>query len=266
MSEIRLASVAGVFYPADRVALQSQIDAYLQAVGPVPQRARPPKILIAPHAGYAYSGAIAAQAHALFAPWRTKIKRVVILGPAHRVPTRGIAASSAAGFETPMGVVPVDRDMVAHAIEMHDTIIHDDAHANEHAIEVQLPFLQTVLEEPKIVPLLVGLSAPVAVTRLMRHLWGADDTVFLISSDLSHYLPDASARRVDRASVERILALRADLNHDEACGATAINAALALAREHRLSARLLAMCNSGDTGGDRSKVVGYCAVAFEDLS
>jgi len=266
MSEIRLASVAGVFYPADRVALRNQIDAYLSSVGPVPQRARPPKILIAPHAGYAYSGAIAAQAHALLAPWRTKVKRAVIFGPAHRVPARGIAASSAAGFETPLGCVPVDRDLVAHAIEMHDTSIHDVAHAREHAIEVQLPFLQTVLDEVQIVPLLVGLAAPEAVARVMRHLWDGEDTVFILSSDLSHYLPDFSARRVDRGSVERILALRADLSHEEACGATAINAGLMLAREHGLKARLLAMGNSGDTIGDREQVVGYCAVAFEDLS
>lgn len=266
MSEIRLASVAGVFYPADRVALRNQIGAFLHVVGPVPQRARPPKILIAPHAGYAYSGAIAAQAYALLAPWRDKVKRVVILGPAHRVATRGIVASSAAAFETPLGQVAVDRDLVAHAIEMQDTSIHDLAHAREHAIEVQLPFLQTVLDKPQIVPLLVGLAAPEAVARLMRHLWDGEDTVFILSSDLSHYLPDVSARRIDRASVERILALRADLSHEEACGATAINAGLILAREHHLKARLLAMCNSGDSIGDRDKVVGYCAVAFEDLS
>ena len=266
MSEIRLASVAGVFYPADRVALRNQIGAFLHAVGPVPQRARPPKILIAPHAGYAYSGAIAAQAYALLAPWRGKVKRVVILGPAHRVATRGIVASSAAAFATPLGPVAVDRDLVAHAIEMQDTSIHDLAHAREHAIEVQLPFLQTVLDDIQIVPLLVGLAAPEAVARLMRHLWDGADTVFVLSSDLSHYLPDASARPVDRASVERILALQADLSHEEACGATAINAGLILARELHLKARLLAMGNSGDTIGDRDKVVGYCAVAFEDLS
>ncbi len=263
MSAIRLSSVAGTFYPADRVELRSQIERYLRAVGPVAQQARPPKILIAPHAGYIYSGAVAAQAHALLAPWRDKVKRVVMFGPAHRLAARGIVASSAPAFETPLGLVRVDRDAVAHAIEMHDTSIHDQAHAYEHALEVQLPFLQVVLGDVAIVPLLVGLAAPDAVAVVMRHLWDGEETVFLVSSDLSHYLPYPIAQKVDRATVERILALQADLDHEEACGATAINAAIALAREHALKPRLLAMCNSGDTADDRAKVVGYGAIAFE---
>ena len=168
------------------------------------------------------------------------------------------------GNAMPLGAMPVDVDAVAHAIEMPDTCIHEAAHAREHAIEVQLPFLQVVLEAAAIVPLLVGLAEPPSVARLMRHLWGGEETVFVISSDLSHYLSDATARAVDRASVEHILARRPVLDHEAACGAIAINAALTLAGDHGLRPRLLSMCNSGDASGDRDKVVGYCALAFEE--
>lgn len=263
MVPIRPASVAGMFYPLDPVQLRDQVDVFLRSADPVVAGAHPPKILIAPHAGYVYSGAVAAQAHALLAPWREQVRRVVVIGPAHRVAARGVVAASAPAFQTPLGRVEVDRDAVAQVAGLPDCGIDDLPHAREHAIEVQLPFLQVVLGDFALVPLLVGLASADSVGAVLRRLQGGAETVFIVSSDLSHYLPYDTARRIDRATVGRVLALEADIDHEEACGATAINAAIAIARQQELQPRLLALCNSGDTAGERARVVGYCALAFE---
>lgn len=261
---IRPAAVAGLFYPDDPRTLRAQVAQYLAQVGA--RAALPkttPKIVLAPHAGYVYSGPVAAHAYAALANAAGRIRRVVLLGPTHRVAVRGIAAPTVDAFATPLGTVRLDRAAIDALADLPQVVAHDAAHAAEHALEVQLPFLQTVLGEFTLVPLAVGHVAPEAVAQVLERLWGGDETLLVISSDLSHYLPYARAQAVDRATVQRILALDADLDHDEACGATPLAGALIAARKHGLVPRLLDLRNSGDTAGDRSRVVGYAAVAFE---
>ena len=258
----RPAAVAGMFYPADAPVLRAEIARYLAAVAPV-AGARAPKLLVVPHAGYVYSGPVAAHAYALLARWRERIKRVVLLGPAHRVAVTGLARPGVDSFETPLGRVAIDHEALAALADLPQVSASDTAHAMEHALEVQLPFLQTVLESFTLVPLVVGRASADAVAEVLERLWGGDETLIVISSDLSHYLPYRAAQAVDRATVERMLNLDPALDHDQACGATPLAGALIAARKHGLKPRLLDLCNSGDTAGDRSRVVGYCAMAFE---
>jgi AmmeMemoRadiSam system protein B/AmmeMemoRadiSam system protein A len=219
-------------------------------------------MLLAPHAGYAYSGPVAAQAYARLAPGRGQIRRVVLLGPTHRVAVRGIAVPTVSAFETPLGRVPLNRAALESIRDLPQVLSSDQAHADEHALEVQLPFLQTVLGDFELVPLAVGSTSPEAVASLIERLWGGDETLFVISSDLSHYLGYRQAQARDRDTVDHILQLDPVFDHQQACGATPLAGALLAARAHGLSAQLLDLRNSGDTAGDRSRVVGYCAVAF----
>jgi AmmeMemoRadiSam system protein B len=272
----RPAAVAGLFYPEDRAALRAELRAHLAAARPVPADALPPKLIVVPHAGTVYSGAIAAQAYAWLARWPGRWRRVVLLAPAHRVFVEGLAAPSVAAFDTPLGAVPVDREALRGVAGIGGpgrspdlggpgagaVVVDDHVHAREHAIEVQLPFLQTVLGEFTLVPFAVGDATPDAVAEVIERLWGGDETLVVISTDLSHYLPYARARVVDAATIERVLALDGTLAHDQACGATPLNAALAVAARHRLRPRLLDLRNSGDTAGDRARVVGYAALVF----
>jgi MEMO1 family protein len=259
---IRPAAVAGQFYPAAAAALRAQV---LQALAGAASGTAPavPKMLLVPHAGYVYSGAVAAHAYAALAAGRDRIRRVVLLGPAHRVAVRGLAAPTAMAFETPLGSVPIDRDALAVIAGLPQVVADDDAHAHEHSLEVQLPFLQTVLARFTLVPLAVGHADAAAVAEVLERLWGGEETLIVISSDLSHYLPYVQARAADRQTVETILRLDPALEHHQACGATPLSGALLAARAHDLVPRLLDLRNSGDTAGDRSRVVGYCAVAFE---
>jgi AmmeMemoRadiSam system protein B/AmmeMemoRadiSam system protein A len=259
---IRPAAVAGQFYPGTPVALQAAVVSALDAVGTATPSGVP-KMLLVPHAGYVYSGPVAAQAYAALAPARQRIRRVVLLGPAHRVAVHGLAAPTVAAFETPLGRVPLDREALADIAELPQVVADDHAHAAEHSLEVQLPFLQTVLDSFTLVPLAVGHSSAAAVAEVLERLWGGDETLIVISSDLSHYLPYEQARAVDRDTVETILRLDPALAQEQACGATPLAGALLAARAHGLAPRLLDLRNSGDTAGDRARVVGYCAVAFE---
>lgn len=259
----RVAAVAGTFYPAEAPALRAAVSQCLGAVDAAPELERAPKLLIVPHAGFVYSGPVAAHAYAVLARWRQRIRRVVLLGPAHRVALNGLAAPSTRSFETPLGSVPIDREALALLADLPQVRASDTAHALEHSLEVQLPFLQSVLEDFKLVPLVVGRADPEQVAAVLERLWGGDETLIVISSDLSHYLPYEEAQRIDRATVERMLKLDPELDHTQACGATPIAAGLIAARRHALAARLLDLRNSGDTAGDRSRVVGYCAMAFE---
>jgi AmmeMemoRadiSam system protein B len=264
---VRHAAVEGLFYPAAPTALREQVEGFLHGIGHEDDEvAHPPaKLLIAPHAGYVYSGAIAASAYALLRrPGAPVIRRVVLLGPAHRVWVDGLAAPEANAFDTPLGRVELDTDALAALDDLPQVSRSDRAHAQEHSLEVQLPFLQALLGRFTLVPLVVGDAPPEAVAQVLERLWGGDETLVVISSDLSHYLPYAQARTLDRATVQRILRLDAGLAPHEACGSAAINGALLAARRHGLTPRLLDLRNSGDTAGSRDRVVGYGALAFEE--
>ncbi|MBX3638496.1 MAG: AmmeMemoRadiSam system protein B, partial [Rubrivivax sp.] len=261
----RSPAVAGRFYPGTAQALAAELDGLLAEV-PAQPGAPVPKMLLAPHAGYVYPGSIAAQAYARLKPARGRIRRVVMLGPTHRVALRGIAAPEATAFATPLGTVPVDREALAAIAGLPQVVASDLVHAEEHALEVQLPFLQQVLGDFTLLPLAVGRADPPDVTEVIERLWGGDETLVVISSDLSHYLPYADACARDRATMDRVLELDPTLDHGQACGATPLAGALIVARRHGLVPRLLDLRNSGDTAGDRRRVVGYAAVAFEALA
>ncbi|MEI8258322.1 MAG: AmmeMemoRadiSam system protein B [Deltaproteobacteria bacterium] len=261
---VRPAAVASQFYPGDAAALARTIDDLL-ARAPAASEKRQPKALMVPHAGYVYSGAIAASAYVTLRPFARVIRRVVLLGPAHRVRVRGCALPEVDAFETPLGLVPVDQD-AACAIEGLPGVTRSArAHAPEHSLEVQLPFLQRVLEKFSLVPLVVGDANPREIVAMLGALWGGDETLFVISSDLSHYLPYSDAMRLDGETMGRIARLdERPLDHDMACGATPVNGMVLAARAHGLVPTVLDVRNSGDTAGSRDQVVGYAAVAFHE--
>jgi len=225
-----------------------------------------PKAIIAPHAGYPYSGPIAASAYAQLAPARDLVKRVVLFGPSHYVLFDGLAAPGAKAFATPLGSVPVDTAAIAEICSRLPQVgVRDNAHANEHALEVQLPFLQVVLAEFKIIPLLIGEVSDDEVFAVIEALWGGDETRFVISSDLSHYHDYETAQATDAETARIIEALDAkSLHGDLACGCRPICGLLAAAKEHGLRCRNVDLRNSGDTSGDRDHVVGYGAFVFTE--
>ncbi len=266
MRDVRPAAVAGLFYPGSRAELAASLRECAAAAAAPAREAggSRPKALIVPHAGYVYSGPIAAGAYARLAGSRGTIRRVVILGPTHRVAVRGLALPSARAFATPLGEVEVDRDAIAALAGLPQVVVSDAAHALEHSLEVQLPFLQAALDDFRIVPLAVGAASADDVAQVLDRLWGGDETLVVVSSDLSHYHPYDDARAIDRASAARILALDATLDHEEACGATPVNGLLLCARRRGLAPELLDLRNSGDTSGDRSRVVGYASFALAE--
>jgi len=256
-----------MFYPGVPAALAASVRACLVEAATRPRAAgERPKALIVPHAGYIYSGPIAAAAYARLAAAHATIRRVVILGPTHRVAIRGLAVPSVRAFMTPLGEVEIDRKAAALALTLPQVQQDDAAHALEHALEVQLPFLQAVLDDFRIVPFAVGAASTEEVADVLERLWGGPETLILVSSDLSHYHPYAEARAIDRNSAEGILALTPSLDHEQACGATPINALLLCARRRNLAPELLDLRNSGDTAGDKSRVVGYASFAFTEAS
>ena len=267
MTMLRPATQAGRFYPADPEALRDALAGHLASASPpaADQADHPPKMLVVPHAGYVYSGDVAGLAYAPLARWRERVSRVVLLGPVHRVPVSGLAAPTVSAFETPLGRVPLDRVALASLADLRQVAWADRPHGPEHSLEVQLPFLQSVLAEGfTLVPLAVGQASPSEVAEVLERLWGGDETLIVISSDLSHFLPYDQAQARDRATVQRILRLATDLEGTEACGAAPLNGALLAARRHGLVPRLLGMRNSADIpGGDRRRVVGYGAIAFD---
>ncbi|HRP96041.1 MAG TPA: AmmeMemoRadiSam system protein B [Rhodocyclaceae bacterium] len=261
---VRPPAVAGLFYPADGLALQAQVGEMLASAIPADAGAPAPKVMIVPHAGYVYSGPVAANAYAAIARVRTTVRRVVMLGPAHRMPVRGFVLPAARVFATPLGNVDVSHEGCIALQRRADVVVDDAPHALEHCLEVQLPFLQTVLDDFEIVPLLVGDARPQAVAEVLGLLWGGPETLILISSDLSHYHPYRHAQACDRETVEQILQLRGDLADDQACGARPLNGLLRVAALRELEPRLLDLRNSGDTAGDRQRVVGYASIVFTE--
>jgi len=260
---VRPPAVAGRFYPADPSELRDLISSLFAQVPPTAGPA--PKAIIAPHAGYIYSGPIAASAYAQLALARDLVKRVVLFGPSHYVALEGLAAPSAAAFATPLGIVPVDADALREIRSLPQITVLDEAHQHEHSLEVQLPFLQTALNSFSLVPLAVGDATPEEVGQVLDALWDGPATRFVISSDLSHYYDAQAARRLDRATAKAIEALKPDaIGSDQACGRVPIRGLLRAARKHGLRARTLDLRNSGDTSGPRDQVVGYGAFVFEE--
>ncbi|MDR3390691.1 MAG: AmmeMemoRadiSam system protein B [Sulfuriferula sp.] len=259
MYRIRPPAVAGTFYSDQANILARDVTTLLTAA--VPQNDIP-KAIIVPHAGYIYSGTTAAAAYASLAAGRGKITRVVLLGPVHRVAVHGLALPDADAFATPLGNIPIDHNAVALLNTMPQVVTSAAAHAWEHSLEVQLPFLQSVLGDFSLVPLAVGDATPAEIAEVLNALWGGPETLIVISSDLSHFLSYETAQAVDQQTAQRILELHGPLSHEQACGGTPINGMLLAAKRHHLQPILLDLRNSGDTAGDKSHVVGYASFAF----
>lgn len=279
MPTVRPPAVAGLFYPADPRTLAAMVDRFVdegldklsqevvegnpgQPVEPV-ETISAPKALVVPHAGYVYSGALAGVGYATIAPTRGRIDRVVLLGPCHRVAVRGLALPGCDALATPLGEVRVDAGALTTlaASGLDYVLTRPDAHAAEHSLEVQLPFLQRVLPGTPVVPLAVGDASPAQVAEVLDVLWGGDETLIVVSSDLSHYLTYRSAQDADARTLASVLACE-PVTHHQACGASPLNGLLVAASRRGLRPRLLGACNSGDTAGDRSRVVGYASVGF----
>ncbi|MBI1905185.1 MAG: AmmeMemoRadiSam system protein B [Rhodocyclales bacterium] len=259
---VRPAAVAGQFYPADARQLGAQIATLLAAAQLAEYPLEAPKALVVPHAGYIYSGPVAALGYASVARLRDTVRRVVLLGPAHRMAVRNFVLPATHAFATPLGTIPLDDESWHWLQRRAEVVVDDRPHALEHCLEVQLPFLQSVLDGFSIVPLLVGDATPDAVAELLDALWGGRETLIVISSDLSHYHPYHDAQALDRATAGQITTLQGDLQDLQACGARPINGLLHVARRRGLKPLLLDLRNSGDTAGDRSRVVGYTSIAF----
>jgi AmmeMemoRadiSam system protein B len=240
-----------MFYPGERGELSAQITGFLAKAAEQSAPGRPPKALIAPHAGTIYSGPVAASAYARLIPARDGIERVVLLGPAHRVALRGLGATSADAWETPLGRVPIDRVTLDRLLELPQVRVND-------GLEVHLPFLQLVLADFQLVPLVVGSASAEEVAEVLEACWGGDETLVVVSSDLSHYHDYATARALDRRTTLQIEALAVEeLDGDGACGFYPVRGLLLHARRHGLAVRNIDLRNSGDTAGSRREVVGY---------
>jgi len=257
----RLPAVAGTFYPANPQQLHQMLDQYLNDAE---TGGKVPKAIIAPHAGYIYSGPVAASAYARLKKAHDRITRVVIIGPSHRVAFSGLAVSQAQSFITPLGFIPVDQEAVAAIARLPFVDYLEQAHTHEHSLEVQLPFLQEMLDDFKIVPIVAGDATPEQVSQVIEALWGGDETLIVISSDLSHYHDYESAKQLDKAISSVIEHLQYErLGPDSACGKVPVSGLLKLAREKSLTIKAIDLRNSGDTAGDKSSVVGYGAYVIE---
>lgn len=281
---VRPAAVAGFFYPADPAELRAKVvdllaTAARRQAGGGGRLPAVPKAIIAPHAGYVYSGPIAANAFATLAGDGGRVEdqsarsrrveneppgRVVLVGPSHRVPLRGLGLPGAERFATPLGEVALDMAAMDALARLPQVSVRPDAHAEEHSLEVELPFLQVALGRFSLVPLVAGEASGEEVAAVLEAVWGGPETVLVISSDLSHYLPAERAEEVDRDTAAHIQALAGPLTPRRACGAVPINGLLEVARRRQLAPRLLDLRHSGDTSGDRSRVVGYGAWAFDE--
>jgi AmmeMemoRadiSam system protein B len=259
---VRQPVVAGSFYPADPRALRALV-ADLLAHAPDASGVAPPKAIVAPHAGYIYSGPVAATAYRRIEARWSEIERVVIVGPSHRVALDGLAVAASDAFASPLGEVAVDghaRDALA---VLPHVAIDDAPHADEHSLEVHLPFLQHVLTRPwTLVPIVVGRAPAIEVADALASVWGGTDTLVVVSTDLSHYHDYPSAAALDRRTADAIVAREVDtIDPADACGAHPLRGLLELARRAGLEVELLDLRSSGDTAGDRTKVVGYGAFA-----
>jgi AmmeMemoRadiSam system protein B len=260
---VRAPAVAGSFYPADPGELRALVERCLAEASPPPADEPAPKALVVPHAGYVYSGPVAAVAYQRAARLAGRVSRVVLLGPAHRAFLRGLAAPRADAFSTPLGVIPIERKALDALIDLPQLSQSDAPHAGEHSLEVQLPFLKVVLGEIRLLPLVVGEASDEEVEEVLERLWDGAETLVLVSTDLSHYHDYATARRIDAESCRAIEALEpGGLGRESACGAVPLRGLLRAARRKGLVARTLDLRSSGDTAGGRERVVGYGAWSF----
>ncbi len=257
---VRASAVAGTFYPATRARLLDELDTFLAEAHPTPGR---PKAVVVPHAGYVYSGAIAGSAYALVEQMEPKPTRVVLLGPGHYVAFDGLALPEASALDTPLGTVPVDEGAAEAVARLPQVMRSDFVHEREHSLEVQLPFLQRVLGQFLLLPFAVGRASAAEVSQVLDAVWGGPETLLVVSTDLSHYLPYDEAKALDSQTAEHVTALDfAGIDSEAACGSHALKGLLLSARRHALEGRLLDLRSSGDTAGDKKKVVGYGAFAF----
>ncbi len=263
MPSVRPAAVAGMFYPGNPIELASDVNALL-ADAELRAPDLQPKALIVPHAGYIHSGSVAASAYSLLKTMANRIRHVVLLGPTHRVAIRGLALPGVNAFKTPLGMVNIDQAAVQKITHLPQITVSSQAHAQEHSLEVHLPFLQTLLPDFNLLPLAVGMATPKEVAEVLELLWGGSETLIVISSDLSHFLNDDLARQVDAGTASAILELRQPISHEQACGGTPVNGLILAALHHHLKPHLLDLRNSGDSTGDLTRVVGYGAFAFTE--
>lgn len=260
MTTIRTPAVAGQFYSGNARELNATVATLLDEAQE--NKTPAPKALIVPHAGYIYSGPVAANAYARLRPHRDQYQRVILLGPCHRTPVHGIALCSADVYRMPMGDVPLDKPAIA-GLQIPGVMVYDESHKYEHSLEVHLPFLQAVLGDFSVVPIVVGDAKPELVARVIEALWGGSETLIVVSSDLSHYLNYDDARAIDAVTCQVIEDLDAEsIDHDMACGATPVSGLLITARRRGMTVTTLDLRNSGDTAGDRDQVVGYGAWMF----
>lgn len=258
---VRAPAVAGRFYPPDPRELAETVSRFMadpSATRSTLTTSRIPKGLIVPHAGYVYSGSVAGHVYSLLEPVRNKIRRVVLIGPSHHVPFVGIGTTSADAFETPLGPIPIDREINEELLRFPFITTRDDVHTPEHSLEVQLPFLKQCLDDFSLVPLVYGRVAPEQIAQILRHVWGGPETLIVVSSDLSHFLEESDCRRVDAETAKIIESLETDrLTSERACGALGIQGLMILAREQGLQLTKLELKNSGEVSGDFDRVVGY---------
>ncbi|MDH5424659.1 MAG: AmmeMemoRadiSam system protein B [Gammaproteobacteria bacterium] len=262
--QIRLPAVAGMFYPADRKTLNHDIQHYLKlAQASHPALDIKPKAIIVPHAGYIFSAAIAASAYQYLIPHKHKINRVVLLGPCHRTFFKGLALPASDAFNTPLGNIPVDQAAGQLLSGLDQVIISEQAHTDEHSLEVQLPFLQSILDHFSLIPLVVGDASQQEVAEVLERLWGDEQTLIVLSTDLSHYHDYHHAKQLDRSTSDAIANLKPELiGYEDACGRNGLKGVLSIARQKQLSVDILDIRNSGDTAGDKNRVVGYGAYAI----
>ncbi len=264
MTTTRHPAVAGMFYPADPSELRSMVQGFLAQAG---TQGKLPKAIISPHAGFIYSGPVAASAYARLVTGSEQIERVILLGPSHRVPFHGLAITDADYYQTPLGRIPIDQESQRQISNLPQVKLLQAAHADEHSLEVQLPFLQLVLDKFKLVPLVVGDAGSEEVAEVLERLWGGPETLIVISSDLSHYHDYLTAQRLDRATSEAIITLHPEaIGYEDACGRIPILGLLNLAKRQGLQGELIDLRNSGDTAGPRDQVVGYGAYAFSNTA
>lgn len=262
MNAIRKPAVAGTFYPNDASVLRREVQEHLSTVA-VDNTQSVPKAIIAPHAGYRFSGDVAASAYILLKPAAERITRVVLMGPCHKVAVTGLALSGSDYFETPLGRVEIDKEAEAIVVDMPQVSVFAPTHEQEHSLEVHIPFLQEVLGEFKLVPFVVGETSPAAVAKVLEKLWGGPETTIVISSDLSHFLDYDAAQKIDQRTCNAIEHLDpAKIERNGACGRFPVGGLLHYAKAHGMSVETLDVRNSGDTAGNKDRVVGYGSWAF----